>query len=628
MHEHLVLCGGVRPGSTGAENVLRLQTSGADANIKPRFHDLSRHFVKDVPDLLSDLLEIASYVYAADGSITRGGDRLKGMGKDWRRKLDFVIPVRRLDVWQRQDVATALAGVLGFLSDDDYSFEFANYPNPTEFASYLDLDGGTKALFAPDKVILFSGGLDSLAGAVDEVIGNGKSALLVSHHSSSKTFNRQKHLIAELQEKSPGRVMHLPVLVQNAKSRVSEFTLRSRSFLFASLAAIAAKMNGVDRIHFFENGIVSLNLPIAPQVVGGRATRTTHPRTLAGFSNLFSLLFDEEFFVDNPFFWKTKAEVSTVMARHNCEDLIRGSVSCSHVRDMTTYKSHCGVCSQCIDRRFGTLGAGLGDFDPEESYAVRLLEDPRVTREERDLASLYTKSALETSTMSDEAFYGKFAGQISQALRFLPGRQDDAAKGIVDLYHRHAMGVRSVLNDGIKDRSDDFLTKKLPVNCLLRMVTNDDWTLALPLPRGPVSKEFEIGQDSGLERPLPKEIRLAIDEEAGEIRFEGLPPLSGKMTYGLVRSLAEKRREDIKTGKAPENYGSLLAADIADRIGSNEEEAVRKAISRIRKRFSKNHSDRYGKPCSENELIETVHWHGYRLSPKVLVLSLDQVGGA
>ena len=50
-------------------------------------------------------------------------------------------------------------------------------------------------------------------------------------------------------------------------------THRARSFLFASLGAVTARLFDLDRIKFFENGIVSLNLPLVAQVVGGPGDR-------------------------------------------------------------------------------------------------------------------------------------------------------------------------------------------------------------------------------------------------------------------------------------------------------------------------------------------------------------------
>ena len=63
-----------------------------------------------------------------------------------------------------------------------------------------------------------------------------------------------------------------------------EYTQRTRSFLFAALGVTFARMSGLDRLRFYENGVVSLNLPPSPQVVGARASRTTHPRVLGGFT--------------------------------------------------------------------------------------------------------------------------------------------------------------------------------------------------------------------------------------------------------------------------------------------------------------------------------------------------------
>lgn len=45
-------------------------------------------------------------------------------------------------------------------------------------------------------------------------------------------------------------------------------------FLYAALAV------GRDSLRVYENGVVGLNLPLVGQLVGSRASRTTHPRSL------------------------------------------------------------------------------------------------------------------------------------------------------------------------------------------------------------------------------------------------------------------------------------------------------------------------------------------------------------
>src|SRR5262249_32635630 len=151
-----------------------------------------------------------------------------------------------------------------------------------------------------------------------------------------------------------------------------ESTHRTRSFSYAALGCVTARLLNLDRIKFFENGVMSLNLPPVAQVVGARATRTTHPQALHGFRTLMSALFGHDFDVVNPFAWMTKWEVVARIAANGFADLIPDTRSCTRVRDMTILHPHCGHCSQCIDRRFAVLAAGQGQNDPVDAYKVDL----------------------------------------------------------------------------------------------------------------------------------------------------------------------------------------------------------------------------------------------------------------
>ena len=64
-----------------------------------KLEDISKRLVKNVPDLLIDLVEIATYVYCADQATSRGGDAQVGMGSAWRRDFRFIIPVRNPNHW-------------------------------------------------------------------------------------------------------------------------------------------------------------------------------------------------------------------------------------------------------------------------------------------------------------------------------------------------------------------------------------------------------------------------------------------------------------------------------------------------------------------------------------------------
>ena len=174
---------------------------------------------------------------------------------------------------------------------------------------------------------------------------------------------------------------------------LKEGTHRSRSFLFAVLGAITAQAFRLDRVSFHENGVVSLNLPPVGNVLGTRATRSTHPQTLTRFTGLLSRVFETGMSIDNPFFWRTKQDVVETVARLGMANEVAHTRSCADVHNQTTQHPHCGRCSQCIDRRFAVLAAGLERFDPEEAYRVSLMADARHGAIDREIALSYLRNA-------------------------------------------------------------------------------------------------------------------------------------------------------------------------------------------------------------------------------------------
>ena len=77
-------------------------------------------------------------------------------------------------------------------------FEFCLFENPPPVEGYFPFSGANNAGFTPDDVILFSGGLDSFAGTVEELVAHGKKVALVSHRSATKIVGAQKYLVDQL----------------------------------------------------------------------------------------------------------------------------------------------------------------------------------------------------------------------------------------------------------------------------------------------------------------------------------------------------------------------------------------------------------------------------------------------
>ncbi len=481
MHaDRIILCGGCPPPPrTRAEQIVALNLTGASANVNLKITDLARRLSSDVPDVLVDLVEIASYVYCADQAITRGGDGALAVGKHWRR-LHFHIPVRLPDLWSAAEVSEALRDTLSFLSEDEYDFRFTQLIEAPPMQRYLELGGQQSGFSDPDEVLLFSGGLDSLGGVVQEAVRHGRKVALVSPRSSPKIHSRQRQLVADLAARcgETSRPLHVPVWVHKTGEEAREFTQRSRSFLYAALATAVAKMFDLSRIRFYENGVTSLNLPISEQAIGARASRTTHPQVLNGFAGLFSRLLGQPFAVENPFLWNTKAEIVNLIGDAGCGELIKHSVSCMHTRDQTIQLTHCGRCPQCISRRFATLASRYAGCDPAEMYKVDLLLGERKKGPELTLVESFIRSATDIKSMNEFQRIERY-GEISRVLRHVqPLTADEVAEGVIRLHRIHAGEVTRVMDAAIAEHASEIREEKLPATCAVILAVPRSYKVA------------------------------------------------------------------------------------------------------------------------------------------------------
>lgn len=581
-----------------------------------RISDISQAMVSNLPELLLDLLEIAAYIYCGDQRATRGNEKLAQAGRLWTRGMRFIIPVRCPEVWSGFELRGLLESTLGFLSDDTYEFEFVEAVNPLgEPAMYFpDMSEGS---FAPDEVALFSGGLDSFAGALDSIVGEGRRTALVGHHSASKVFAVQKELVAALRGAGYGaRLFYVPVNVTNANVDPAEPTQRSRSFLFASLAFVLAQMFGKDRFTFYENGVVSLNLPIAKDVLGSRATKTTHPKVIRGFERIFSHLADRQVKINTPYLWLTKKEVVERILFHDFGPLLPRTVSCVHPMVWSTDVRHCGRCSQCIDRRFAVLAAGAGELEPADGYGIDLLFGRRDADDDVRLAVSYVKfnSGILTSTRQQFPIDNP---DVYSAVQHIPGvSSEQALDQMWELYRRQAEAVLAVLEAGTTDHMRSLVHGTLPRGALLNLCFSRDRIEAPPI--ADHLDQVAAFMDR-LQRPV---CDFAVDEQAERIRFRGGFSLDGG-DYQLVLALLPKHRTAKRKGEV---VPFTLDWELSDQMGI-EENSVRQAIGRLRKRVESWLATQQGVVLPEG-FIETRHGLGRRLAPELREVTLADLGAA
>lgn len=451
-NEHLILCGGARLSSRQRAwkdaKRIDLHIRGADSNCNLRISDLTEHLTANLSPLEQDLIDIATYVYCADQAARRGGTKQIDYGETWYRDFRFEIPVARRDFWTSEPVHSDLCRCLNDLSGDNFDFAFCDLSEPRSTPEYFEY--GSDSMTGVEEVVLFSGGLDSFGGAVQEILCRNRKVALVSHRANPKIDARQKRLVGEITAKMPDRKnapVHVPVLVNKEKGLNKEYTQRTRSFLFTAIASVVARLFGLKRIRFYENGVTSLNLPISPQVVSTRATRSTHPKPLAGMCSLLNRVFPNGFGIENPFSWKTKTDVLQDVKQAGFSKLCPETVSCAHTWEMTTAQPHCGKCSQCVDRRFAALAAGYGaDEDPADHYRFKLFDDNLDEPLDRALVESYIEIINRVQKCDNALQFCVEFPEVSRVLNYVTASADDTARAIYELYKRHAQQVGEALD--------------------------------------------------------------------------------------------------------------------------------------------------------------------------------------
>ncbi len=307
-----------------------------------------------------DLLILAALVYAADTRVSRASESQDS----WTREMTLVVPVSDPTRWQ--SVQPLLIRMLGFLTGDRWELTFR--ARPSGFGALVSRRGLRRNSVPRAAVAnLFSGGLDSLIGAID-ALETGTVPLFVSHCAEGATSKAQEACFADLRGHYQGvAVDRLRAWISFPKNLISgsqsEDTTRGRSFLFFALAAFAGTgLPGRFSIVVPENGLISLNVPLDPLRLGSLSTRTTHPFYIGRWNELLEGLGITGVF-RNPYQYRTKGEMVAMCANRDLLlKVLPKSISCASPakgRWQGRAIEHCGHCVPCIIRR-AAVAAALG----------------------------------------------------------------------------------------------------------------------------------------------------------------------------------------------------------------------------------------------------------------------------
>jgi len=457
-------------------NLLNRKINSLEANIVTGYNK----FVKDpenLPPRILDLIQIASYVFCADRLVNRG-DRRSLSNKAWGRNFEFHIPVLDYDFWNNQMLQNALSEALVFMTGDrKYNFifersELGHLPK-TDLKQLSLFNDNTEPFNGMDSadVLLFSGGLDSLAGIVERLNSQPNNKLIVvSHKSNNSVIRTQKKIIEHLQKHHIDRLLPYGFECHNKKTQSKEETQRTRMFLYSSIAFAVCNCADKHNMYVYENGITSINLPIQADIMNARASRTTHPKTLNLMKKIFSF-FDSGFDIIAPYYDKTKEDVFKVFATYDEKNLLTSSVSCSSTRKKPGTFNHCGCCSQCIDRQFAAYASGLENYDAEyaDNFITKIPDD-----ETRQRLWQMLRLASAEKLQTPEEIFKNFPDEMVNLLEYWHcDNHEDSLAEIYLLFSRYSDSVIRAAK-AIQAKHDD-LSNPIACDSLLSMLSSREY---------------------------------------------------------------------------------------------------------------------------------------------------------
>lgn len=380
---------------------------------------------------LADLVDIALAAYVLDRSQRRPGARETSGGRAWSRRINARIGVRDPPFWTEHK--GSLAALLHWLTDDGWALEFTRFtglPLGIEVEARLPL-----ALDGADCVALFSGGLDSLAGAL-LAFDAGRRPLLLSIETNSRMASTQRGLRQLLRTHWP-QAVSATAAVELHGGESQEASQRARAFMFLALAGVVAASSGLDRVEVYENGVGAIALPYLANQEGAHTTKAMHPETLARFAALVTVVAGTPIHYVNPSLWSTKAELCRrIPSGQQC--LIRDSESCDTA---FTYRGEgaprCGVCTSCLLRRQALWAAGLEALDRCQVVRTDLLGDgcrPEPAAAASLLSMLDQAQRIQTA-LREEDPWARLTQRFPRLLDFASsGQEQQACVGLYDRY--------------------------------------------------------------------------------------------------------------------------------------------------------------------------------------------------
>jgi len=169
-----------------------------------------------------------------------------------------------------------------------------------------------------------------------------------------------------------------------------------------------------------------------------------------------------------------------VIKDHDCSDMIKPSRSCASTWERTSELTHCGICSQCVDRRVAMIATEMEEFDPVGQYELDIVKESILEEKARIMMVSYFERANEfRSIKTADQLLEKYS-EVADALPYADKNPDSALGKILSLHQRHAAEVRQAAVSLLQRHADDLFGRSLPDDCLVRILNDTNSATVLP----------------------------------------------------------------------------------------------------------------------------------------------------
>lgn len=572
---------------------LRFNDTSLDDNIKIDFDNLAQATVNK-NNLAFDLIRISVYIYIADCR-TKRGTNSDPFDENWNVDLNFYIPVLEADFWNRTDVKNLLSKGLNFAVGHRYNFEFVKW-QPKYRKLFLDIFDKKTQQLDIDCISMFSGGLDSLYSTI-LLLEEKRKPLLISHKATHKLSGFRKDLYESLKKDYQSDLKKWEILISNKKESGIEKTQRSRSFVYACLGVAFAKCLNLKDVFLSDNGIVTFNLKSTLQNIGTLNTRSTNPKLIEYVNKLSKLLWEDNApIVENKLLWKTKADVVKGLKDLNQSKLLSMSTSCVSTYGLSLVQPYCGICSQCVDRRFAVEWNNISEDDePRSHYQFDIFKADLNEQIDKGIGKSHAENYYRKAKFIDNANDMQFMDFYNEIYDFIPEETDENEflKNTYDLHKRYSEQTFSVIGNYGKD----YARGKFPENSLITMIYREG------------NKKEEINNYI-----LPERKDLIIDKRKRYVEYKGneidLTTFEFKFLLKIVSEpTAYIRYEELFTGED-------LEADYNPNAKDTYSTPANTHKSNINKKFKQ--ACKFINLPKGFSVFETKQNYGYRLYPSLV----------